>query len=217
MSDLAEFLDETLRPEDAPSDDVVRGYMAALRSPAESDERAEAEARTPWRVDDEGAADWAARKVKRARELIATKRAERDRIVAAADEWLARETKTLEDDAAFFEGALGDWLRREIEQDPKGKKSRALPCGVTVNRTGGSPSLQVDDEAALVQWLKDYRPDLVGSHIVWEWSKADVKKLRQDDDRLALVDGESGEVVDVVGARIERAAYSYKVDVGGDA
>lgn len=217
MSALEEFLEDELAPEGAPSEeDLYQTHPGGKIVPTDTH---------PWEVEDESAADWAGRKAQRARRLIAEKRAEHERIVAKADAWLERETSRLESEAAFFEGKLGDWLAREIAKDPKGKKSRDLPCGVTVKRTGGSPSLVVDDEDALLQWLKDFRPDLVDSKIVWEWSKADVKKLRQDDDRLALVDEvvdeSTGEVVrevaEVKGARIERGPYSFKVVVDGGA
>lgn len=169
----------------------------------------------PWQIGDESTADWAARKIQRAHRQIAAKQAERDRIVAAADDWLERETKTLTDDALFFEGKLQDWLRREIDADPDGRKSRRLPCGATVKRTGGAPSLVVDDEQALVEWLtaRDATAGLV--EFVPNIDKAGLKKLRRDDDRLAWVDESTGDIVEVDGARIERGPWAYKVETGG--
>lgn len=189
---LDEFLDAELRPEGAPDEWQVG-----------SDH--------PWRVEDEAAADWAARKVQRARQAIASKQAEYDRVVAAARDWLDRETKTLEDDATFFEGKLADWLRREIDADPDGKVSRRLPSGVTVKRTGGAASLVVDDEKQLAEWLAERLPTAV--EFVAKVDRAAVKKLRRDDDRLTVVDVDTGELLEAPGARIERGDYGFKVVV----
>lgn len=180
MTDLDEYLDDTLRPDGAPDG---------------------ADPDRPWQIEDEGAADWAARKVQQARRRIVAKRAERDRVVAAADDWLARETKTLEDDAVFFEGKLADWLRREIDADPKGKVSRALPSGVTVKRTPPGESLVVDDEDVLVRFLAENEDTSGLVEWVPKYSKADVKKLVTKD----------GLKVD--GVHIEPGVHGWKVDV----
>lgn len=176
MTDLDEFMDAALRPADADDDDL-----------------------TPWQIEDESAADWAARKIKTAREQIAAKRAERDRVVAAADEWLTRETKALEDTATFFEGKLCDWLRREIDADPKGKASRNLPSGVTVKRTPARESLQVDDEQELVRFLAENEDTADLVEFVPKYSKGEVKKLV------------TGLGLAVPGVHVEKGVHGWKV------
>ena len=225
MSDIAEYLDEALRPDDAPSDDVVRGYMAALRSPDDSEERAEAEARPPWQIEDEGAADWAARKVQQARRAIAEKKVQRDLIVEQADAWLAAETEQLDRRARFFEGCLIDWLRRELEADPKGKKSRDLPCGVKVARRSGQATVDVFDEAAFIAWAKDTHHHML-LRVKESVDKKAVKDaaydvLMVDDDQgIDWSRDESGALVTPDGEKVPGLAAtttpdSYRVDVGG--
>lgn len=186
MSALADWLDDKLAPEDAPE------------GPDEQ-----------WRVTDEASADWAARKIQRyARERDA-KQAEYDRIVDAATAWLQTETAELDRQIGFFESKLGAWLKQLIEEDPDGKKSRRLPCGATVKRTGGNKSLTVQDERALVDWLKDNHPELVESEVVFKWSKTDVKKtftVPDDGGPLVTEDGEK-----VPGAAIEVGPYNFTV------
>lgn len=174
MTSLHEYLDEVLAPDDADSERFT--------------------------VTDERSADWAARRVQQHRQAIAAKRAERDDIVAAADEWLERETKAHEDSAAYLEGLLADWLRREIDADPskKPKVSRDLPCGATVKRTPARPSLVVEDEEALVTWLKEESPEHV--EFVPKFSKADVKKLVSKDG------------LKVAGVRLEPGQHGWKVE-----
>ena len=171
MSDLHDYLDETLAPADR------------------------------WQVTDLASADWAARKVQQARAKQAELQAERDRVVAAADEWLARESKTLEDDASFFADRLAEWLASEIDQDPKGKASRALPCGAVVKRTPARESLVVDDELALVEWLRSQSDSRDLVEFVPKYSKAAVKKLV------------TGDGLAVPGVRIEPGTHGWKVDV----
>lgn len=201
MSSIDEYLDEALAPEDAPSPDVIRGYMAAMQSPPDSEERAEAESRPPWRIDSEGAADWAARKIQRAARILQDKQDQYDRQQAALDQWLESEARELQSDIDFFEGMLGDWLRREIAADDskKPKVSRKLPCGATVKRTPAGESLQVDDEEALVAFLAGQEDTAELVEFVPKYSKADVK-------RLVTRDG-----VKVPGVHIELGVHGWKV------
>lgn len=200
---MSEHLDEQLidglAPPDAPTDDEVRGYLAAL---GDTDpERAE-KARPPFEVHDLGSADWAGRKVRQAHNRIGEAQRWRDRVVAEADAHLEREKARHLPTIEFFEEHLTRWLRAEIDADPKGAKSRDLPCGLTVKRTKGRTSLVVEDEAALVEWLRDEHPTLV--EFVPRFSKAAVKRLTTTDG-LALK-----------GATVETGEDTYTV-VGGDA
>lgn len=217
-TDLDEQLTDALAPSDAPSDDELSAYYESLEDPDPEGELHPLP-KPPFTVDGLGSADWAGRKIKRAQAAVDEAKAWRDRIVAEADAALARERERHEPTVTFFETLLADWLRREIEADTskKPRASRDLPCGLTVKRISGKPSLEVEDADALVDWLKDHRPDLVSSEVVWNWSKNDVKKLADDEGRLAVVDEGSGEVVEAKGARIVLGNDSYRVVAKGGA
>lgn len=180
-----------------PYDDDLLDALAPDGAPVEADDD------TPWQVTDLGSADWASRKARQARRKIAEAKAERDRIVAAADEWLERQTREHARAAEWFEGRLIEWLRRELEDDPKGKKSRELPSGAVVKRTSGRERLVVEDERAVGEWLSSQED----THDLVEWvpkfSRSEVKKLVLS----------TGEVPP--GARLERGEDSYKVELGG--
>ena len=122
-----------------------------------------------------------------------------------------RHDRTLE----WAETVLRNWLDAEIAADDskKPRKSRELPSGVTVKRISGRPSLAVDDEAALVDWLKDHRPDLVEAQVKWVWSKTDVRKLAGDDGTIRVVDEETGEVSHAP-ASVKVGEDRYTVEVG---
>ena len=198
---LDEQLIDGLAPDDAPTDDEIRGYIDAL-SDTDEDVREHAEKRPPpFEVRDLASADWAGRKIRQAQSKIDEARDYRAKVIAELDAHVAREEARHTPTIEFFEHHLTQWLRRELEADPKGKKSRDLPCGLTVKRTAGKPSLVVEDEEALVEWLRDGHPDLV--EFVPKYDKGDLKK--------AFL--ETGEAMK--GARVETGEDSYKV-TGGD-
>lgn len=192
---LDDHLAAALRPQGAPDDWALED--------------------SPWEPDDEGAADWTARKLLAAKQTLADKQRQRDMLVEQADRWLAAQRKPLDDTVAWAERLLGVWLTREIAADEskKPKKSRALPSGVTVKQIAGRETLQVDDETAFLDWAKANAPELVSEQVVWKWSKADVKTTFEaapadDLGRAALVnpDGEP-----VPGVHVERSADDVKV------
>jgi hypothetical protein len=188
LPDLDEFLTDALAPDTAISD--------------------------VWTPTSEGEADWAARKILRARQTIAAKRAEAQRIIDETQRWLDKVTAEHERTATFLESRLAAWLTAEIAADEskKPRKSRELPCGAVVRQTAGRASLVVDDETAFVDWAVDHAPHLVSSEVVWSWSKADVKKAfdatKPDDLGMSrlVTDGEP-----VPGVHVETSPDAVKV------
>ena len=154
-----------------------------------------------WVPDDIDKADWLARKAKRAQESIAELAEQRERLIARTEAWFAEERARHDQTLAWASGLLEVWLRSEIAADDskRPRKSRSLPCGVTVKVTGGGESLTVEDEPALVEWLKAESPDAV--EFVAKYSKADVKRLLTKDGLkvpgVSLVRGEDGFKVEV--------------------
>ena len=201
--DLTDELVGVLAPEGAPSD----AELSAATDPAAGEH--------PWRPTDLASADWVGRKAAKAHEAIVELQEQRDRIVAQADAWLDRERRRHDRTLEWAETVLRNWLDAEIAADDskKPRKSRELPSGVTVKRISGRPSLAVDDEAALVDWLKDHRPDLVEAQVKWVWSKTDVRKLAGDDGTIRVVDEETGEVSHAP-ASVKVGEDRYTVEVG---
>lgn len=171
-----------------------------------------------WIPDSVQAADWVARKARRARQEIDEVEANYQAQLAYLNAYRADGKRPHERTLVWAEQVLELWLRGEIDRDDskKPRKSRVLPSGVKVGLTGGQPRLEVENEPAFVDWLKTYRPELVTAEIQWKWDKRDVtSKVRDDKDRLVAADPETGEVVEAPGARIVRR-QNVNVDTGGD-
>lgn len=170
---------------------------------------------SPWVPDDVGAADWTARKLLAAQAALTAAKEQRDREVAKWDAWLADEQTRHQRTVEWAERVLSVWLTTEIAADTSSKprKSRKLPCGVTVKQVPGKPSLKVADRTAFVDWLKDNAPDVATSELVWKWDANKVKdrfEPRPADDlgRAELVDG-NGEPVP--GVYLEYSSDRVKV------
>lgn len=200
ITELDDELLDALAPPDAPSDDEVRDYLEAL-SYVDPEGHTPPTPTLPFAVRDLGSADWAGRKVAQAQAKVDEVRAWRDRVVAEADAAVAREEARQRPTVEFFEWHLTDWLRREIEADTskKPRKSRDLPCGVTVKRTPGGKTLVYTDEAALVEWLDANYPECLNVSP----RKAEVKTLLTKDG------------VKVPHVVIEESPDGYSVVVGG--
>lgn len=106
-----------------------------------------------WTIEELDGATWAARK-------LAIKRAKIDRIKrlhkdqrAILDQWLASETRKLEDDARFFAGRLEGFHRHAIDLDPKALTIN-LPNGSTLTSLKGKLAVEVTDVNALAAWAE---------------------------------------------------------------
>lgn len=104
------------------------------------------EERERWRVDGPGTAEWALRRLARAKRLIAEAEELAESERARIDMWLANERKRQERDVAFFEGALREFHASVLAEDPK-RKTLEFPMGVLKARKV-SDSVRVVDEAA---------------------------------------------------------------------
>lgn len=111
-----------------------------------------------WRVEDDGGAEWAARKLAavkaeqdEAEELAAQWRAEIDR-------WLTERRRPLAKRYGFFEGLLLDYLRRRMEADPK-LRTITLPSA-TLKGSVAKPKVGLAEEEAaleaLIAWADEH-------------------------------------------------------------
>ena len=186
-ADLADHLAEALAPYGAPTDDDIAAADTTLAH--------------PYVPTDLGAAEWVARKARRADDTIRALQTQRDAIVLQADSWLAQERTRHDQTIAWATGVLEVWLRTEIAADDSSKprRSRNFSSGVTVKVTAGRESLVVDDEDTLIEWALDNEPQLVKY----------VPKLA--DIKAAL----TGDGLAVPGVSLVRGADSFKLTVGG--
>lgn len=122
------------------------------------DEMLETEqASNPFRVNDDGAAEWA---ITRLHEIRAAQRekeqfaqAEHDRVTV----WLAEELKPLESKAAYFVNLLEDYARRQRQE--RDRKTVSLPHGKVTTRFS-QPKFNINDDL-FVPWAAEYAPHLL--------------------------------------------------------
>lgn len=196
LTDLEDDLIDALAPPDAPSDEDIANYHDAV---ANEDETLATVTRPLFRVTDLASADWAGRKIVQAQARIDEAKAYRVKVLAKLDAQVAREEARARPVIEFMEAMLTDWLRREIDADPKGAKSRSLPSGVTVKRVAGRESLVVEDEEALIGWALANEPQL----LKYTPKVADIKAA-------VKIDG-----LAVPGVALTRGEDSFKLTVGG--
>ena len=202
---LDEQLIDSLAPDDAPTEDEIREY-ADLATPDPEGHTREPDDHPVRRfeVRDLASADWAGRKIRQAQSKIDEARDYRAKVIAQLDAHVAREEARHAPTIEFFEHHLTQWLRRELDADPKGKKSRDLPCGLTVRKTAGRPRLVVDDHEALVDFLTSSEETHELVEAVWKYDANEVKRLVTRDG-LALK-----------GAHVETGEDSYKVVIADE-
>jgi phage host-nuclease inhibitor protein Gam len=116
----------------------------------------------PWRVPDEGAAEWALRKQYEAEEEIrritAAHAAERARLqaqIAVIDSRVMEITAGQRQRTVFFEAVLLEWMSRCRTAIVKGKtKSRKFLYG-TLGWRGAPEVLEYDNEPAALEWARE--------------------------------------------------------------
>lgn len=230
---LDDELTDALAPADAPDDGTILAAVADAAAGAEP-------APMPWQVDSIGAADWAARKIRRALREIDAIEDYRAQVIAQLDEAVAAERARQEPVIEFFESRLYDWLDREIASDEskRPRKSRTLPCGLTVKRTAGREVVEVEDQDAFVAWAsstghdfllrppKAPQPDKAAlAKAAWQELTAttgagvevEVSWQRDDDGRLMTPDGEVVPGVRAVANPDRHSIVLPTADEGGDA
>ena len=150
------------------------------------------EQRQQFQITDEGMADWAIRKIAKARKEFDEAGKVADAQIARISDWLARKKRDMERTEEFFGGLLRAYYQPQHEADPKRRKTFRLPSG-QVQFRAQQPEYKRDDEQ-LLKWLKANDRE---AYIVVKESPAwgDLKKnLRQHGEHM--IDPESGEVVD---------------------
>lgn len=182
MTTLAEYLDWR------PTDEV----------PQTDEERA------AWSIDSTDAANWALRKLARARASIAEVERQAEVERARIDDWVAGERRRGERDVSFFEGALVAWHAERLGADPDARTIR-LPAG-TLSARKAPDSWKAQDEAAFLAWAEANRPALV--RVKREPNIADAKRVLEARGP-GVVDPQTGEIVP--GLVVEVGGLTFKV------
>jgi len=155
--------------------------LEAFEEPQQSEERER------FRLTDENMANWALRKVAKARAEYeeAAKVAEAE--VRRIDDWLNSRKRDLERTEEFFGGLLTGYYLPQHMENPR-QKTFKLPAG-QVQIRAQQPDY-VRDEARLIAWLKGN--DMAGYvEIVEKLRWGDLKKqLKQLGDKMLSPDGE---------------------------
>lgn len=163
----------------------------------------ETETEESFRIDSDGKAEWAIRKVKEAY-------AERDRIVKCCSDMIAQYEAAItnaktraERDTAFLLSQLRSWFDASTPRATKTQATLAFPSG-KLRLKFPAPVLVHDDEAL----MRSY-PAFVEQRPVLRWG--DLKKrLSISEDGQTVVDAETGEIVD--GVTVETKPESFSID-----
>lgn len=162
--------------------------------------------RQDWMIDSMELASWAGRKITHARKEVAAIKAWRDeeiqRIKDAADIEMARH----ENEIAFFEGHLGAYLHRLIQEGRK-TKTLNLPTG-TVSIRARQPKLTLTDENRALEWATEHHQDAVVTKRSLNLTA--FKKRVEIIDSGTVIDAATGELLDFVMIEPQADSVSFK-------
>ena len=148
------------------------------------------EVREVFSINDLAGATWAFRKLRaieeKQKEITAIATEEKQRV----EEWLSKETKSLNDDKAYFEGLLSAYYIEERAKDKKFKLS--TPYGKVTSRK--TEKYIYEDEQAIMDYCNMNELDVI--RVKEELDKSAFKKICKGG-----VNQETGEVVP--GVRVE--------------
>lgn len=194
----------------APQNDgetLTLDTIEELVLPGDTEEAGEAQDRR-WRIADDGAADWAIKKIK-------TEKDELDRITALGEqeishikEQIERAKRRYEQNTAFLTSMLEHYFDTvEHKKTKAGTETYRLLHGQLVRKPGGIKAEQ--DQEKLVQWLRQNgREDLIKVEESARWGELK-KELIFVGTVATLAD--TGEIVDGVTAAEQPPAFSVKV------
>lgn len=170
-------------------------------------------------IEDDGKATWAFR-------VLASIQAEMDAVRRQAsdqreliDSWEKAEVERLAERERFFEGALGDYWRRQLEPEVEElmargmsfdaawakvkAKSKKLPTG-TLSATKGRESIVIEDDECFVAWAKEnVLYDLLNTK--YTPSKEALAQYNREDSHFVTPDGDK-----VPGVQVVAPGVTYK-------
>ena len=161
-----------------------------------------------WQIEDDGAAQWALRKIGRAnRELMRLQEAA-EYETAGIQQWLDEVSSPLARTIGFFESKLVEYRRRLEDENPDLPLTYKLPGGDLTRRAGRVRSTVTDSEA-FTAWALANAPEAVAlKPLTSQLTKSD---RFQPTAEGALVDTQTGELVPGVVVSQGPVAYGVKV------
>lgn len=179
-------------------------YIDALTEATVNDDGA-VEAVERWRIDDDGTAEWAMRRLASLREALGEARAMRDAWVARIDEWFNAASGPHSRRVGFFEAHLSDYARRRREADPTAK-TLSLPSGKVTSRAAGARVVVAHDEAFLA-WCRENGLEKELTRTKVEIDLAALKKMAEivthDGRPTVIIDGEEVPGVGIVDGHVD--------------
>lgn len=142
-----------------------------------------------FQIDDDGAAAWAMRKLRRLRQQQASNVALAEEQIQKISDWLSKANRSSEDSMVYFENILSDYaIRQRLDHD---RKTIDLPEGKISTRTG-TKKFSVDP-GAFLPWARENAPDLI--RVKEEPSMTEMKARLQIDDDGEVFEPTTGEFV----------------------
>lgn len=182
--------------------DELAADLAAIPHPR--DPATETPDGAPFTITDDGAAEWALRKLAAHRAELATVQARADEEIARIDAWTKRHQARIDPHIDYFTDLLINYAR---QQRTEGRKTLDLIAGV-VKTTASGGGWRVADEDVLVSWLDRVRPELVerAPRVL----KAAANKVLRVAVDGQVVDEASGELVP--GVVVEPSRVTVKIE-----
>lgn len=199
----------TQQPDDTPDDLELADQLDDATRPA-GHTSTDDDWPGPTGLDD---AAWCARRLAHLTRRIEHLHAYAAREHARIDAWLARATRPIEHDRAYYTHRLTAWHARLRHQDPTTPLTVRLP-GADLTSRKGRVTVHVDDQESLVGWaersgqldlLRFPPPEPDRREILRRYGA----KLADEPGSYPAVDPDTGEVLP--GVRLERAARTYTV------
>lgn len=131
-----------------------------------------------WTITDDGAAEWAMRRLAAFAARAAEVRARAAGWRTPIDEWERAELERVERPARFFAGHLERYGLAVREANPR-QATIPLPSGEIATRAPKAPTVSVSDDEALVAWLGEHLPGALYGDVVKVTYSPQVLPLRK--------------------------------------
>ena len=161
----------------------------------------------PWRIADDGAADWAVRKIAEERAELARIRELAEAEIERIEAKLAAAEKRCENGTRFLTAKLAEYFSTVPHKATKTKESYRLLSGTLTMKIGGTQMKQ-DDEALLAFLKQSGNDDMIQITEKPRWGEY---KKRLQIVGGSVVDSQTGEIVE--GVTVIEKPNTFSVDV----
>ena len=177
----------------------LQAFLDSLYEPPEPSKEA-------FKIDNDGSADWALRKIRQSQKRIAEIQRTAEEQIAMIEKWMLSEIAGEEKSVAYFTQLLDNYHRGLYEQDPKRYKTIKLPNGI-IKRVKTQPTFERDEDK-LLGWLEERQLEqFIDRKAKAKWGEL---KKRGEVSGAVCVMPETGEVVE--GIRVEAQEEKFKVE-----